>query len=222
MPLATFKDLVIDATDSPTLGEFYATTLGLSYIPHDDGDGHLKGPATTHTVWINRVPEPKTVKHRVHLDVHTTSLDELTARGARPVEEHEHWTVLADPEGGEFCAFVRDKVDDYRLYEVIVDSTDPTAIAHWWADVVGGTLGHTPDERAWWIEPMPNAPFDRFVFVPVPEPKIVKNRIHWDVSTDDLETLIQRGATMVRPKDDDIGWHVLADPEGNEFCAFTS
>ena len=51
-------------------------------------------------------------------------------------------------------------------------------------------------------------------FVPVPEPKLVKNRVHWDVYGVPAEFL-ERGATHLwdRP-----GWVTLADPEGNEFC----
>jgi hypothetical protein len=138
--------------------------------------------------------------------------------GASVLEKHEQWTVMTDPEGGEFCAFVRDDVPSYRLYGVVVDCAQPQAAATWWAGVVGGELGHDPTDDAWSIEPTPGAPFDAFVFVPVPEPKRVKNRIHWDVTTDDVDALLQRGATMLREKDDEIGWHVLADPEGNEFC----
>jgi hypothetical protein len=58
-------------------------------------------------------------------------------------------------------------------------------------------------------------------FVPVPEPKTVKNRIHWDVTVPSVEPLVAAGAALLREPDDDIRWHVLADPEGNEFCAFT-
>jgi hypothetical protein len=58
-------------------------------------------------------------------------------------------------------------------------------------------------------------------FVPVPEPKMVKNRIHWDVTVPAVAPLVEAGAVVLREPDDDIGWHVLADPEGNEFCAFT-
>jgi hypothetical protein len=57
-------------------------------------------------------------------------------------------------------------------------------------------------------------------FTRVPEPKTVKNRIHWDVNVTDLQPLLDAGAILLRPKGDEIGWHVLADPEGNEFCAF--
>jgi hypothetical protein len=57
-------------------------------------------------------------------------------------------------------------------------------------------------------------------FAPVPEPKTVKNRIHWDVWADDVQPLLDAGATLLRARDDEIGWDVLADPEGNEFCVF--
>jgi hypothetical protein len=57
----------------------------------------------------------------------------------------------------------------------------------------------------------------------VPEPKTVKNRVHIDVATDDLDALVAHGATVLRAKGDDgLRWTILADPEGNEFCAFTA
>jgi Glyoxalase-like domain len=59
------------------------------------------------------------------------------------------------------------------------------------------------------------------VFSRVPEPKTVKNRIHWDVDTADARLLTDRGATVLREPDGDVRWTVLADPEGNELCAFT-
>jgi len=41
------------------------------------------------------------------------------------------------------------------------------------------------------------------------------------VLTDDVDAVIAAGATVLRARDDEIGWTVLADPDGNEFCAFT-
>ena len=62
---------------------------------------------------FQRVPEPKTVKNRMHLDIETPDVSAEAARleglGARRVqaeEMHEHgttWIVMADPEGNEFC-----------------------------------------------------------------------------------------------------------------------
>jgi len=58
----------------------------------------------------------------------------------------------------------------------------------------------------------------------VPEPKTVKNRMHWDVVLPEgvasPQALVDAGATVLRSPDDDIRWWILADPEGNEFCAF--
>jgi hypothetical protein len=67
---------------------------------------------------------------------------------------------------------------------------------------------------------VPEAPFDALVFVPVPERKTVKNRIHIDVTTPDVQRLIAAGARMLHAQDAHISWSVLADPDGNEFCAF--
>ena len=55
----------------------------------------------------------------------------------------------------------------------------------------------------------------------MPERKSAKNRIHWDVVAPDVYALVAAGARILREPDDDIVWHVLADPEGNEFCAFS-
>jgi hypothetical protein len=62
-------------------------------------------------------------------------------------------------------------------------------------------------------------PFEALVFSTVPEPKTVKNRIHWDVHGQ-VEDLLGKGATLLRLRDDEISWDVMADPEGNEFCVF--
>jgi len=221
MALARFKDLCIDAVDPVRLGTFWASGLGLRPDPQR-GHSRLFGPTPQHTIWVNSVPEPKTVKHRVHLDVHGGSVEEYERLGATIVDAESYpWAVMRDPEGGEFCVFLRDQAPDYRLYEVVVDATsDHAAIARWWADVLGARVVH--DDRGFsYVHEIPGAPFDSLDLVPVPEPKTVKNRIHWDVDTDDLDRLVARGASVLRDRDDEIGWTVLADPQGNEFCAFT-
>ena len=88
-----------------------------------------------------------------------------------------------------------------------------------------------------WMNPDPPKDLDYFlkagqgmVFVHVPEGKTVKNRLHIDlaphISQDrdaEIATLIERGATRVDVgQSPDVGWTVLADPEGNEFCVLGS
>ncbi len=222
MAIATFKDLCIDAVDPVALGDFWAPTLGLGVTRLDDGDVRLDGPTPQHAVWVNKVPEPVTVKQRVHIDVHAAGSDEVLARGATAVDlESFRWDLLKDPEGGELCVFTREEVPSYKLYEVVVDSADPHAIGAWWAEVLGATAQRGDEEEVvTWFDDAPGMPFE-MVFGVVPEPKTVKNRIHWDVDVDDVQRLLDHGATSLREADDVISWHVLADPEGNEFCAFT-
>lgn len=217
--IASYKDLCIDAVDPVRLGRFWASVLGRELSQRDDGLVVLDGPTERHRIWVNPVPEEVTVKQRVHLDVHAASLDEVLAAGATPLDvETFRWKVVRDPEGGELCVFVRERVPDERLYEVVVDAHDPPALAAWWAEVLGARTEKDADDS---VEAIPGAPFEFLVFEPVPEPKTIKNRIHWDVDTTDVDLLVAAGARVVRRPDDAIGWTILADPEGNEFCAFT-
>lgn len=216
--IASWKDLCIDAVDPALMGRFWADALGRTYAdPDDRGLVRLTGPTPRHTVWINPVPEPVTVKQRVHLDLHVASTADVLALGATLLDDSApRWDVLRDPEGGELCTFPREQVADERLYEIIIDAHDWAAQAAWWAEVLGGRV----DADGNGVEAVPGAPFEYLAFVPVPESKTVKNRIHWDVDTDDVALLVEHGATVLREPDDEIRWTVLADPEGNEFCAF--
>ena len=226
MAIARWKDLCIDATDAHRMARFWGELLGLEIDLHDDGDAALRGATPEETIWINAVPEPRTVKQRVHLDVGTGALDSILALGATVVlpasESGFHWDQLADPEGGELCAFVRDKFPaepPAQLVEMIIDTADAESakrMARWWADVLGGQV--VDDDGGYsWIEHVPGLPFDTIDLIPVPEPKTVKNRIHWDITSDDVDGLVERGATILGELP---SWQVMADPEGNEFCVF--
>ena len=226
MPLAAFKDLCIDVGDLDRMSAFWSQALGLDVAWHESKVAALRGPTTQHGVWINAVPEQRSVKQRIHLDLHAASVAEYEKLGATVLPEWQGfpWTVMADPEGGELCVFVREQVPEYRLYEVIVDSHDPARIATWWGDVLGAQSGYDAEHDFGYVDNIPGAPFESIVFPPVPDPKTVKNRIHWDVtatSAGAIEALEGNGATVVRPRDEEIAWTVMADPEGNEFCVFS-
>jgi hypothetical protein len=216
----SFKDLCIDALDPGLLATFWAPALGLRAEPSATGF-RLLDDVPEHTLWVNKVPEARTVKQRVHIDVNVVAVADLTNLGAVVLDETQPWTVLADPEGGELCAFVRDResLADYRLYEVVVDSADPVAIASWWAERYGCEVCHDQDRGFSWIDGAPGMPW-AMVFQWVPEPKTVKNRMHWDV-WGETQSVLATGARLLRGRDDEIGWDVLADPDGNEFCVFS-
>jgi len=222
MPLATYKDLCIDVADARVSGAYWATMLGWTLELHDDGDAHLRDADGRIQVWLNVVPEAKSVKNRVHLDVNAESVQRALDAGATLAYETERWTTLLDPDGQEHCVFVRDQVGE-RAYEIGWDCAPGSEheLAAWWCAVLGGTVGDNPAHGFSWVEGMPECVWDSIDFAGVPEPKTVKNRVHLDVTTDDLDALLAHGATVLAAKGmGGIGWTVLADPQGNEFCAF--
>ena len=134
---------------------------------------------------------------------------------------------MADPDGQEFCAFVREQPPADLLYELVIDCADARAVATWWARVFGvEPTEEKHDGESWFSIPqLPGTSFDGMSFVHVPEPKTVKNRVHWDV-TGNTRDLLDAGARLLRASADDPEpdrtWDVLADPEGNEFCVFAA
>jgi hypothetical protein len=109
-----------------------------------------------------------------------------------------------------------------RFKDLCIDAGDHQALADWWCAAMGYVRheGEKPRPADWPI-PLkdPSGQGPRIWINPVPEPKTVKNRMHLDVIGDQAE-LLGLGATLVRARDEDIEWDILADPEGNEFCVF--
>jgi hypothetical protein len=217
MALATYRCLCIDAVDPAAMAAFWGPVLGLR-AEESGEEWVLRGPTPQHAVWIEPVPEPVTVKQRVHLDVHAAGVDDVLAQGATAVDlDSFRWKVLRDPEGGELCVFEREVVPADRIYELGIDAREAASIASRWAEVLGGTIDAEPGCVG--VADIAGAPFEALVFVDVPEPKTVKNRIHWDVFGS-AAALAEAGASVLRAPDEEIRWTVMADPEGNEFCVF--
>jgi hypothetical protein len=219
-PLITYQALCMDAADPGRLGAFWADALGLTLMIGADGDLRLDGAEPWRRVWVDAVPEPKSVKHRVHLDLHGTTRGLLGLGAAALDLDTSEWSVLADPEGGEFCVFPGEDAPGPRPVDLVIDSTDPERLAAWW----GAAFGVEPAGTPWGssvLRDIPGCPFGAIGFMPVQQRKRVKNRIHVDVDARSLRELIRHGATVLRPQGGDIEWTVMADPEGNEFCAFT-
>ena len=114
--LARFRDVCLDANDPQLVGAFWGAVLGRE--PEDAGQGAgttadvflAPGADGGPGLFVNGVPEPKTGKVRLHLDVTLEpgqEVADLLALGATVVAapDEVRWWVLADPEGHEFCAF---------------------------------------------------------------------------------------------------------------------
>jgi hypothetical protein len=222
--LARWKDLCLDANDPAKVGRFWSAALGLPYVDLGGQGGRLEDGSPEELIWINRVPEAKTVKNRVHLDLRSNQLQPFLDLGAsvhtQPPADKPHWWVLADPAGNEFCVSLRgDRALPAGRYEIVVDCANPWPQATWWAAVFGAQPARENGTPWAWVADLPGFPYEYLVFNPVPEPKTVKNRMHWDV-WGMADALAAQGARLLRAPDDEIAWHVFADPEGNEFCVF--
>ena len=112
----------------------------------------------------------------------------------------------------------------FVVENVAFDCPDPYELAQFWSQVTGEPLEEEDqpgDPEAAIVLPNGMALF----FQQVPEPKIVKNRVHICLRPEgkreaEVERLMGLGATLIDDKrnPDGTGWVVLADPAGNEFC----
>jgi len=110
-----------------------------------------------------------------------------------------------------------------RLHHIVIDAHDLPTLARFWTQALGWKV-LSEREREIIIGTDENAPVG-ICFMPVTDQKIVKNRVHLDITTEaqdrdqEIDRLLGLGAQRA-----DIGqtgkesWTVLADPEGNEFC----
>ena len=119
-----FTELAIDCADPSGLARFWCAVL--DYEVQDDGEdgvvtigsplvpeGRSRPGPVPPTLTFARVPEGKTIKNRLHMDLNPTDTDQeaevrrVLALGARPADVgqtgDESWVTLADPEGNEFC-----------------------------------------------------------------------------------------------------------------------
>lgn len=109
-----------------------------------------------------------------------------------------------------------------RFTELIIDAADTDALARFWSAVLDWPVQQAEDGVVEIADPSGALP--TLVFVPVADPKVVKNRVHIDVNPtgcdqdEELARLLALGATKVDVGQGDQSWVVLADPEGNEFC----
>ncbi len=122
-----------------------------------------------------------------------------------------------------------------RFTEIVIDCHRPRELAEFWCAVLDYEIIDEQDhfiEIAGW-RPTAEAIREQvspptLLFVPVPESKSVKNRLHIDVSPidrgrdEEVERLLALGAKRVDIGQGEQSWVVLADPEGNEFCVLRS
>ncbi|WAZ19197.1 VOC family protein [Streptomyces cinnabarinus] len=233
----------VKALDAPAIGRFWAEALGwTAYSPgvttYVGPSGGLVWPPDPAALGIDVVPvaAPKTTtKNRVHIDLATTSaahqaelVARLRAHGATPAHIGQGtvpWTVLADPEGNEFC--VLEPRDVYRdtgpIAAVVVDCADPRAMARFWGEALDWNVHEVTDDSAVLRSAKGVGPY--LEFLRTPGAKTVPDRVHLDLLPypgDDHAAEVSRlralGATDLDLGQGDVPWTCLNDPEGHEFC----
>lgn len=101
---------------------------------------------------------------------------------------------------------------------ITIDSSDPRPLATWWAERLGAPI---QDENDGWFFVIGSTPALAIQHVGDPTPG--KNRIHLDLTVEDLDgardKLLAAGASLVEERGDEaFRWITLADPQGNQFC----
>jgi predicted enzyme related to lactoylglutathione lyase len=226
------------ARDDSALGGFWAQALGWAVSSEGPGVTNLEPEGFAYpdpsAVVIDLVayPDPKTVKNRVHVDLAATSaahqaelVARLTELGATPVDIGQgdvSWTVMADPEGNEFCVLDSLYADTGPIASVVVDCADPQAMARFWGEATDWAPHKMTGHSAVFRSAAGVGPY--LQFLRTSDVKSGWNRVHLDVRPypgDDVaaETarLVTLGATVI-DLGEGVPWTVMADPEGNEFC----
>lgn len=114
--------ITIDTTDARRLAEFWAAALETKVEQDYDGEYIVLAPSPEGSVRLalQRVPDPVQGKNRIHFDSHVedraAEVVRLVELGATEVAEHNmpglSWTVLADPDGNQFCIAYWDRGTD--------------------------------------------------------------------------------------------------------------
>jgi predicted enzyme related to lactoylglutathione lyase len=235
MPSLLFA-LSFDANDPRRLAGFWAGVLGwemadappggFALLPSDDTGFPLRFLPTQ---------ELKTGPNQIHFDLTSTSLEnqrETVARalelGARHIDigqlpEEEH-VVLADPEGNEFCVIEpgNNFLADCGFIGAL-SSDGSQQVGYFWSEALGWPLVWDQDQETA-IRSLHGGPKITWGGPPV-RPKAGKNRLHFDLAPPadgdqyaEVDRLVSLGATRIDIGQGEVGWVVMADPDGNEFC----
>lgn len=220
--------LVFDCSDPDEIMRFWGRTLEYTNqfatmtpaeltewrkgFPQFDGRGRMDDEAGRRMpMYCQKVREAKSGRNRLRPEIAVPDLAAITER--------------RDTEGNEFT--VIENGDEIRLRTIVIDARDPDRLLSFWSDatgyVVAGDRCDPPPDAKYVLpftdgEPRTLDLIPGLRFVGSDEPKRVKNRLHLDLHVADPEAtrdhLVSNGASVLQWDTE----HVLADPEGNEFC----
>jgi len=119
-----------------------------------------------------------------------------------------------------------------KIGYIVIDCKEPASIAKFWEQVLGAKVTFADETGAMLENPVNLENGDKFppiLFYKNPDAKVVKNRLHFDLTPDDqaaevlrIEGLGGKRIEIGQSADPATTWVVMADPEGNEFCVLKS
>ena len=230
--------LCMDANDPRLLARFWADALRWEIDETDDEIGLVPTDGTRFRILFEPIPQKKTSKNRIHLDLTTASIDDQRETAARLVElggRHidvgqgpaDRHVVLADPEGNELCLIEPENkflAGCGRLGSITCDGTPE--VGYFWSAALGWPLVWDQDEETAIRAPDGTGPF--ITWGPPVAPKVGKNRLHLDIAPPadadqaaEVDRLVALGAHRIDIGQGDVSWVVMADPDDNEFCVLS-
>lgn len=231
--------LCFDAHDPHPLATFWGGVLSREVVQEDEGGyALLPGNDTEFRIEIFPTQEPRRGPNQMHFDLTSSSLEDQQATVARALElggrhldigqgaDAKH-VVLADPEDNEFCVIEPGNnflADTGAIGALAGDGTQ--AVGYFWSKALDWPLVWDQDEETAIQSPLGGSKIT-WGGPPV-NPKTGKNRLHFDLAPPsdgdqqaEVDRLISLGATYADIGQGDVGWVVMADPDGNELCVLT-
>jgi len=246
-------NVIVDSSDPRALGRWWARALGWT-VTHQAADEVDVAPADAAPGQVELcfvlVTDRKSGPNQVHLDLASASTDDqhrkvesLLASGARRVDVGQSadalFTVLADPEGNEFCVLEPRGAyaDTGPIAAIVLNTDDPPASLRFWTQASGWDVVAIADAHDGLRAPGGRGPFLELNASPgsgiTPRPK---DRVHLDVAPLEGEdqdaataALVAAGAQTVDVgqlgpegrRASGITWDVLVAPDGHEFCVLS-
>jgi catechol-2,3-dioxygenase len=228
--------VALDARDIEGLAAFYAELAGWEIIRKDPEWITIR-TADDQEISVQRAPDHRApewpgqeLPQQFHLDLlidgHEAAAERAVGLGARRLADGPTWITLADPAGHPFDLCQRDGVGPAMgLFAVTIDAPDATALARFYADLLGMVVTYDGIEGSLIAGDGKSVMFQQVSGYKAPEwPDPARpQQAHLDILVEDLDAGEARALELgaVRLNGGGESFRVFADPAGHPFCLTT-
>ena len=227
---------IFDAPDINKVGSFYASLTGWDVVRQDSDRFSIRTP-DGQEIEFQHAPDHvapgwpgQERPQQFHLDLQTddprSEADRAVGLGATRLADGPNWITLADPAGHPFDLCQKDGVGpQMALFAVTIDAPDASALARFYADLLGMDVSYEGPEGALIAGDGKSVMFQQLAqYTPPAWPDPARpQQAHLDIRVDDLDAgearALELGASRLPGGAD--GFRVFADPAGHPFCLTT-